>query len=618
MSKYRRIKCRTNNAGKGKGKEAVVIAWVNGQWLDTVARQAKLDELTETIEYIAQEFPNVDDMPDEIAIDFAELLDERDRLRRIHRAESDLLYFAYEYFGDDLNPDNDGNWIPKYGDNTANVVSHAPDFHAEICEIMNEVSHVKRNDKVAVAAPRSHAKSSYLSKAYPIHEVVYRLRKYIIIISETPKVATANMEWISEQLKHNEKLRKDFGPLLSPKDQANIKDNNEEFIAWYEDKDGRRRQIALVQAASTGQALRGRNWNGHRPDLIICDDLEDAKTNAATPEQRAKLRDWFSQVVIPLGDPKGEKTAYIVMGTTVAPDSLLMNILYNRSDFRTSVYRAIISHPEREDLWDECRKLYVDRNDPNRREKAEQFYVDNEEEMTRGVKVLWPEAKPIFDLMKWKWDNGSKAFNTEYMNNPVDEESLIFNPEEFTYWTDDPRHNLADFLESRDYTIGMGIDTAMGKERGDYTAIHIIAYDEKIDVYYVIDSFIQRINPKEMIDVVVDKVIEYQPDIIAAEAQQAQEFLVDEIKRALTTAGYPANTRVKKIYQRTKKQLRIEALQGDIESGRIQFSRNHALLLEQFMQYPNTNDDGPDSLEMAISSVKKRRRRMTKKPSYFY
>src|SRR5690625_6006887 len=118
-----------------KGKEAVVIAWVNGQWLDTDARQAKLDELTETIEYIAQEFPNVDDMPDEIAIDFAELLDERDRLRRIHRAESDLLYFAYEYFGDDLNPDNDGNWIPKYGDNTANVVSHAPDFHAEICEI---------------------------------------------------------------------------------------------------------------------------------------------------------------------------------------------------------------------------------------------------------------------------------------------------------------------------------------------------------------------------------------------------------------------------------------------------------------------------------------------------
>jgi len=158
----------------------------------------------------------------------------------------------------------------------------------------------------------------------------------------------------------------------------------------------------------------------------------------------------------------------------------------------------------------------------------------------------------------------------------------------------------------------------MGKERGDYTAIHIIAYDEKLDVYYVLDSFIQRINPKEMIDVVVDKVIEYQPDIIAAEAQQAQEFLVDEIKRALTTAGYPANTRVKKIYQRTKKQLRIEALQGDIESGRIQFSRNHALLLEQFMQYPNTNDDGPDSLEMAISSVKKRRRRMTKKPSYFY
>ncbi|MFZ4454324.1 phage terminase large subunit [Salibacterium aidingense] len=557
-------------------------------------------------------------MPDEIAIDYAGLLEERARLRRIHRAESDLLYFAYEYFGDDLNPENDGNWIPEYGDKSEKVIRNAPDFHSEICDIMNEVSHVKRNDKVAVAAPRSHAKSSFLSKAYPIHEVVYRLRKYIIIISETPKVAAGNMEWISDQLKHNEKLRQDFGPLLSPKDQANIKDNSEEFIAWHKDGEDRRKQLSLVQAASTGQALRGRNWNGNRPDLIICDDLEDAKTNAATPEQRAKLRDWFAQVVIPLGDPKGEKTAMVVMGTTVAPDSLLTNILHNRSDFRTTIYRAIVSYPEREDLWEECRKIYVDRNDKDRREKATSFYERWKSEMEKGVKVLWQEARPIFELMKWKWDNGSKAFNTEYMNNPVDEESMIFNPEKFTYWTDERFYELKEFLDHKDFSIGMGVDPAMGKERGDYSAVHIVAYNTVTDTFFVLDSFIQRVGPKELIEVIVEKVIDYQPDVIAAEAQLAQEFIVDEMKRALMNAGYPANTRVKKVTQRSKKQLRIEAMQGDTETGRIQFSRNHTLLLEQFMHYPNDHDDGPDSLEMSINGIKKRKRRIIDKPAYFY
>src|SRR5690606_6344483 len=128
---------------------------------------------------------------------------------------------------------------------------------------------------------------------------------------------------------------------------------------------------------STGQALRGRNWQGNRPDLIVCDDLEDAKTNAATEEQRTKLRDWFASVVMPLGDPKGEKTALVVMGTTVHFDSLLMNILYKRSDFMTRIYRAIIEQPVNTSLWEECREIYVNFENTNRAQDAYDFYLAN-------------------------------------------------------------------------------------------------------------------------------------------------------------------------------------------------------------------------------------------------
>ncbi|MMZ45479.1 Terminase-like family protein [compost metagenome] len=547
-------------------------------------------------------------MSDEDQREIETQLSEYERLSVINESETDLIAFALEYFSEAKNPGNAGNWD---GFDIADV-NEAPDFHREISVIMDDVSNVNTNDKVAVAAPRSHAKSTYLSKAFPLREIVYRKRKYEIIISETPAVSSGNLDWISMQLKHNEKLRRDFGPLLSPKQQENPKDNSSEFIAWEPTDSGIPKMLTKVEAASTGQALRGRNWNGVRPDLIVCDDLEDIKSNAATPELRQKMRDWFAQTVVPLGDPKGKRTAFVYMGTTVHHEALLVNVLYKRSDFKSRVYRAVIEWPERMDLWEACRLVYTDRDNPNRAVDARSLYEMNRAEMDRGATVLWPEAQPLWKLMTWKWDNGTKAFNTEYMNNPVDEESMIFNPESFTYWDREDR----DFLTS-DYDIYLGIDFAMGKTRGDYSAVVTIARHKQSGTKYVVDAYGERVKPDEFMRVIVEKTLRYQPTAIAAEAQAAQEFFVQKLKEALRAAGYPAQTRVKEIHQRSRKDLRIEALLPDIESGAIQFSRKHALLLEQFELYGSgSHDDLPDALEMAVSIAKTGRKKLRNKPKW--
>ncbi|MEW9697959.1 phage terminase large subunit [Paenibacillus sp. SI8] len=543
-------------------------------------------------------------LPDEIKAELDAKIAEHTRLSRINRAESDLLYFAYEYFGELYNADNSGNWIPV-------DIAEAPGFHAEICDIMNVVSTREVNAKIAVAAPRSHAKSSFLSKAFPIHELVFRKRKYIIIISETPQVSTGNMEWLSLQLKSNDKLRADFGPLLSVKQQENPKDNSSEFIAWEPRQDGSQRLLCRVEAASTGQALRGRNWNGTRPDLIICDDLE-GKKNTNTDLLRSEMRDWFTQVVVPLGDPAGKKTAFVYMGTMVHHNSLLRYVMEKRSDFKTKLFRAIIDWPERMDLWEACRLVYVDRDNPNRAADAEALYEMNRAEMERGATVLWSDVQPLWKLFRWKWDNGSKAFNTEYMNNPVDEENMVFNPEKFTYYD-----GLRDEFPTSEFDVFMGVDFAMGKTRGDYSAIVTVAKSRISGAIFVIDAWGERVHPDVFLRVIVDKVIRYQPSGIAAEAQAAQEFFVHKLKEALRVAGYPAHSRVKEIYQRARKELRIEAMAPDIESGTIRFSRKHVLLLEQFELYgTNSHDDVIDALEMAVSASKSGRKKITEKPSW--
>ncbi|WP_148335308.1 phage terminase large subunit [Bacillus sp. AP8] len=529
-------------------------------------------------------------------------IDELERLRRIHRAEVDLLYFSHEYFSEVRNEGNAGNWD---GFDLADV-SDAAQFHREICSDIDEVSNVNTNEKLVEAAPRSHGKSSYLSKATPLREVVYRKRKYIIIISETPSVSVPNLEWIAGQLKTNTKLREDFGPLLSPKQQINPKDNSSEFIAW-EDQgaDLPPKLLTLVQAASTGQALRGRNWNGTRPDLIIGDDLEDIKTNAATKELREKLRDWFSQTVMPLGDPKGKRTAFIIMGTVVHEDSLLNDLLHNRADFKSKKYRAIIEDPLRMDLWDECKSIYQsDQIAVNEREaKAREFYEANRELMDEGAIVLWEEVQPIWRLMTWKWANGSKAFNTEYQNEPRDEESQIFNPNTFQYFSE------SDLLDEYGRQMPLDFyafwDVAMGKSsRSDYNAIVTIARNRMTGVIYIIDAWAKKCPAHEALNVAVDKIKEYEHKIFAVETIGAGHDFYRQLRDRLAKEKV-YSTKLKPIaHHGANKEKRIEALEPMCENGFLRFQKRQGLLIEQLEQFPGgRHDDLADATAGVVSVI---------------
>src|SRR5699024_8893394 len=133
-----------------------------------------------------------------------------------------------------------------------------------------------------------------------------------------------------------------------------------------------------------------------------------------------------------------------------------------------------------------------------------------------------------------------------------------------------------------DYVISMGVDMALGKERGDYSAITVVAKHKETGIIYVVDSYGDRIKVDEFIGVNVDKVLEWQPDVIAVESVAAQEFFADTLKYELANDGYPSFTRLKTIYSRARKVLRIEPLLSIIDNKTQRFSSNHSLLVEQF------------------------------------
>lgn len=515
-------------------------------------------------------------------------------LKRIDRSENDLLYFAYTYSSEGENPKNDGNLITK----EEITIDDAPEFHKELTGIMNVLSGEEINKRIAWSAPRGHAKSAYLSNVFPLHQLVFNKRKYILMISETDAAAKKFIEWVANELKFNGKLREDFGELLSPNSGSNERDNQESFLTAYG---------CLVESASIGKQLRGKRNGAHRPDLVICDDLESSK-NTNTKELIEKNVDWFDKVVLPIGDP--ERTGFIYMGTTVVAQGLLQHV-QNKADFESRTYSAVVSEPERGDMWEEFETLLRDVENPERMAQASEMYRNNKSEMDKGVEVLWGGRWSYFDLMVKKSSMTSRAFNSEFMNNPIDTENAIFRISDLTFFDYEEKAE-----KERHFEYYSAWDIALGKNnRSDYNAIVTVARDKRTGVFYVVDAWAKKVPAHEALEQCMKVMRKYRSKVFGVETVAAQHDFYRQLKAQMIQEGI-YGTKLLPIQTRTKKEERVEMMEPLVENGALRFMRHQRLLLEQLEQFPNgTNDDLPDAMQMAVEiGTKMKRRTYHKKP----
>lgn len=507
-----------------------------------------------------------------------------EREYRVLRSEYDVLYFAYEYFSEERNPENENNLIPKGG-----IFEEAPDFHVELCGKLDELNE-KPTKKICWSVPRGHAKSGYMSNVFPVHQIVFSKRHYILIVSETEAMAKAFVEWVADQLKFNQKLRADFGDLLSPNKMQNEQDNKEGFVSSNNVK---------VQSASIGKQLRGARHGAFRPDLVILDDLESAK-NTNTKELREKNLHWFNSVIMPIGDIT--RTSFVYMGTLVHGQGLLPHVL-QRSDFDGRIYSAIVSEPNRMDLWNHLDELLRDTENPNREEDADRFYYENKEEMDQGARTLWNERFTYYELMKIKVNVGSKAFASEYLNKPSDDDSCIFKKDYFVFYDE---HKI----DIRKLEIYSFWDIAIGKnKRADYNAIITIGRDRVTGVIYVLDAWAEKIPMHKALDVAIRKIKQWNPKVFGVETVQAQYDMYRQLRERCIKEGI-YSTRILPVNPRGKKEERIEALEPLVEGGYIRFNKGHRLLNEQLELFGSQdNDDLPDALASAVEIAGKQRKR---------
>jgi len=187
-----------------------------------------------------------------------------------------------------------------------------PDFHDELWKLC-----CSERRKVAIAAPRGHAKSTAVTLAYALASILFKNKKFVLIISDTEDQAASFLQNIASELIDNEALIEYFGPTLF-KGKRGLKDSYTKIIGEF--KGGDR---FCVMAKGSGQSLRGCKWLNKRPDLIIGDDLENDDI-VMTSDAREKFRNWVMKVVLPM---MGDFGQIRIIGTILHMDSYLERLM---------------------------------------------------------------------------------------------------------------------------------------------------------------------------------------------------------------------------------------------------------------------------------------------------
>lgn len=455
-------------------------------------------------------------------------------------------------------------------------------MHDELFDTIQGAVDSGKSHKIARAAPRGNAKSTLVSFVTVMWCALYGKKHYILLISDTSSQADAFLMSIKTELEENTLINHDFGNFYG--EVWNTSD-----IVLSND--------VRIQALGTGKRVRGRRYKQYRPDLIICDDIENDE-NLASPDQRKKNSDWYFKALSKAGD---ERTDIIVIGTIIHYDSLLANVLKNPI-YDSKIYRAVIRFST-SDKWEAWEHIITELSNPNRLTDARNFFELNKEEMLRDTQVLWEAKEDYYDLMVQRVADGPAAFSSEKQNEPLADDDRYFLPQWIHYYED------KDLLGVDLYVVGF-VDPSMGKQGGDFSAIITIGEDSN-GYIYVLKADLKRRHPDIIINDALLTHDFFHYRVLGVETNQFQEYFKDSMEKKIRELQELdkkfVNLKIKEVRQNSDKVLRIQSLQPDIKSGRIKFKRDQQMLIEQLVNFPSaSHDDGPDALEGAIQLLGKR------------
>lgn len=419
---------------------------------------------------------------------------------------------------------------PRYDDAKA-----TPAFHREGWEL-----YCSEAPLAAVVAPRGHAKSTAFTHDFALAAVLFRWEPHVLIVSATEKLSLAHLADISTELHENEDLRAEFGI------KEFVVDSKGEIVVKCDDG-----YMFRLIAAGSGQRLRGLKWNGRRPGLILCDDMEEDE-QVESKDQRDKFSRWVLRALLPIGR-RGARIRW--HGTILHTDAFLARIMKSKS-------------------W---KHLFY---------KAHEAFDD-------FTNILWPEQ---FNAESLKFirqtflddpDQGAAGYSQEYLNNPLEGGTAYLRKEDFLPMGDE------DF--DKPQITAVGCDFAISKKDKANRTSFTVGGKCVDNLMHVKDQYVGRMDSLEIVDLFFDVQARHNPDIFFVEGGQIWLAIWPMLKREMQKRDKWLNIDVRQPI--TDKASRGRSFQRRMRAGGCRYNKDtdwYPGYQEELLRFTGTSEAALD------------------------
>lgn len=419
-----------------------------------------------------------------------------------------------------------------------------------------------RNLKAAFQWHRGAAKSTNMDVFVPMWLMAQEHREInvMVLVGKSEDNAKTLLGDIQAELQYNQRYIHDFG------EQYNVG-------TWEEGEFVTRSEVAFF-ARGRGQSPRGLRYRSHRPDYVIIDDLDDDEL-VESPARVTKLFDWVRSALF--GTLDGGRGRFIMVGNLIAKNSVLAK-------------------------WCDIKSVHVTKVN----------IYDNKGGISWASKWTPQEVKDIENVV------GYRAFQKEYMNNPIIEGAIFRN--EWIRWGKRPAWSK--FSE-----IVLYIDPSFkGSIKNDYKAAKL--WGKAGTTLYHLRAFVRQSSVAEMVRWCYDLYEWTREQGISVrwymEANFMQDTILDEFRREGELRGYQLPITGDKRKKPDKFQ-RVEAISPLWERGFVVYDEtqrddpdmlagiDQTLAFEKGMR---GHDDAPDADEGAIWVLQRDTRAKSFNPSF--
>lgn len=456
-------------------------------------------------------------------------------------------------------------------------------------------------------APRGSAKSTFETLIDPIHDVAYGVERFIAILSSTAPNANKKLKNIRLEVYNNLALRAVYGVRF-----PNKKAGESEFIVHSE------AGSTLFVAFGKEAEVRGVSYGEARPTKVILDDYERSE-EVQSERLRQKTKDRYFEDVAKVGDTE---TNFIFVGTVLHKESLLAELIKNPA-YDGQIYKSIVTWSEREDLWEQWRKIYRNVDNPLRKQQSAEFYLNNKDKMLKGTQVMWPEKESYLDLMLEMEEIGRRAFMKEKQNEPISSDDAIF--ENISWYHEvgaglkiESNGVIIPWAELRGTCLGV-LDPATGKAKkgrqGDFSCI-LTGY-KHLSTGRVLahHDWTKRGGPTKFITEIYDLHEKFKYWKFGVETNLYRDSLTlnfnaeRDRRQAIEDKKQRDQRRLIKvpfydIHQTENKIERIMRTEPKVNHGLLLLNRGLSQEFKRQVEdfpHPDNNDDCPDAMEMLWS-----------------